>query len=424
MDTTSHDSFQKLTDALEASDARVRELEAALCAAEAANRAKDHFLARLGHELRNPIAPILTALQWMQMRGESALTREREIIGRQVRHLTRLVDDLLDVARVTQGKLALDVRRTTLNAAIAHAVELATPLVDAHLHRLVVDVPREPLEVDGDPERLAQVFANLIANAAKYTRLSGHIAVRAARDGPDIVVRVEDDGDGIPAELLERVFDPFAQGSQSADRRRGGMGLGLPIARTIVELHGGTLTASSEGEGRGSTFIVRISAAEDDETQAATVVDMRVGEALGAEHKPARRVLLVDDNEDGAQMMAEVLTALGHSVEVAYDASHALALLARFTPEVAVLDLGLPIMDGYELLRRLRARPELASVRYIASTGYGAPSDRARAFDAGFHEHLTKPVDLDRLARAVAGASDLEPPRSSSRTPASAARRS
>ncbi|HWN68997.1 MAG TPA: hybrid sensor histidine kinase/response regulator, partial [Haliangium sp.] len=332
-------------------------------AARAADRRKDEFLAMLGHELRNPLAPILTALQLMALRGDKGAERERAIIERQARHLVRLVDDLLDVSRITRGKIELDRVPTGLASVMAKAVEMASPLLERRSHQLELDVQPELL-VDGDAVRLAQVFQNLLTNAAKYTPPGGHIAVRGRRQGADVVVEIQDDGIGISAHLLTSVFEPFVQGERAPDRSEGGLGIGLMLVRSLVELHGGSVTAYSEGAGKGSRFDVRL-----------PLLRTAGGERPATGPQPALepvatgcRVLLVDDNADAAEMLAQVLRRVGHELAVAHDGPSALATARSFQPDVALLDIGLPVMDGYELARHLRAalpRPPL----FIAITG-------------------------------------------------------
>ena len=376
----------------------VTELAKARREAEAANRAKDEFLAMLGHELRNPLAPILTALQLMTLRGVTGADRERHIIERQVKHLVRLVDDLLDVSRITRGQVQLKRERLEIADVVAKAIEMTSPAIETRHHRLIVDVPRG-LEVDADAARLAQVLANLLTNAAKYTDAGGEIRVAAERNGGEIVVSVADSGTGIAPHVLPLVFDLFIQERQDIERAQGGLGIGLAIVRSLVEAHGGRVSAASPGKGRGSTFTVRLPAA----------IAAPAGVAVAAVRTPAMghgcRVLLVDDNESAAELLADSLAALGHVVQVAHDGSAALAAVETFVPDVALLDLGLPVMDGFEVAQRLRREPRLRNLRLIAITGYGQEVDRRRTEDSGFTAHLVKPVDvhvLDGLIRARA----------------------
>ncbi|MEZ4404895.1 MAG: ATP-binding protein [Polyangiales bacterium] len=364
--------------------------------AERANRAKDEFLAMLGHELRNPLAPILTALQLMRLRGDAAFERERAIVERQVKHVVALVDDLLDVSRITRGKIDLALETVEVADAVAKALELAGPLIEERHHAVRLSVPRG-LYVEADPVRLAQVVSNLLTNAAKYTDPGGHIEVRAAREDHTVTLSVKDDGVGIDAELLPNVFGLFVQGGQSIDRSKGGLGLGLGIVKNVVALHRGTVEALSEGVGRGSEFRVRLPAAPSPSS-------VESSSSATSLHPPAgdgARVLVVDDNADAAELLAEALQMLGHEVYTAPDPAEALAIAPVVRPQVALLDIGLPVMDGYELAGRLRALPELEGCRYVAVTGYGQPADKARARAAGFDEHLVKPVSIDDVQRVV-----------------------
>ncbi|HEY2031815.1 MAG TPA: ATP-binding protein [Myxococcales bacterium] len=359
------------------------------------DRRKDEFLAMLGHELRNPLAPIVTALKLMELRGDSTGRREREVIERQVGHLSRLVDDLLDVARIAQGKIELSKRPVELAEVAAKAVEMASPLFEMKAHRLELNLPRG-LFVDGDAVRLSQVIGNLLTNAARYTPDGGHVRLSAARDGDEVVVRVRDDGIGIAADFLPRIFDLFAQGPRSIDRSEGGLGLGLALVQNLVALHGGTVSAKSEGLGRGSEFEVRLRGLRE----TARVASPREDSVAAA--RRGRKVLVVDDNVDAAEMLAEALQMVGHDVAVAHDGPQALAVQERFHAEIGVLDLGLPVMDGYELAARLR-KMTAAPAQLIALTGYGQDEDRRRTAMAGFDAHLVKPIDLDRLTALIAG---------------------
>ena len=371
------------------------EAEAARGAAEAATRAKDEFLAMLGHELRNPLAPIVTALQLMRLRGgEQTFGREIKVVQRQVDHLVRLVDDLLDVSRITRGKLQLKRTPIELSLSVQRAVEMASPLLEQRGHRLELRVPAEGLLVDADLERLAQVFANLLTNAARYTDPGGRITLEAEPRGGSVEVRVRDNGMGITPEALPRIFELFEQGGRSLDRSQGGLGLGLSIVRSVTQLHGGTVSARSDGAGHGSEFTV-ILPAFDASAPSQALPGRAAAPRAGAGRR--LRMLMVDDNRDAIDMLAEGLQDEGHEVQVAYDPLRALDLLQGFEPDVLVLDIGLPVMDGYELARRIRQIPRLSGARIIAITGYGQESDRARALAAGFDEHLVKPVSLDTL---------------------------
>jgi signal transduction histidine kinase/ActR/RegA family two-component response regulator len=362
---------------------------------EEALRAKDEFLAMLGHELRNPLAPIITALQLMKLRGDVRTTREQEIIERQAGHLVRLVDDLLDVSRVTRGKVQLKLEPVELAGVVAKAVETASPLLEQRSHHLSVSVPR--VRLNGDPTRLAQIVANLLTNAAKYTEPGGHIRITARRVGNEVALSVKDDGIGIVAEFLPRIFELFVQGHTTIHRTEGGLGLGLALVRNLVGLHGGTVAAFSEGPGKGSEFIVRLPAlprvAEDEARPMAPVPFARQANP--------RRILLVDDNVDAADLLAEILRTAGHEVVTAYDSPRALELVESMMPDIMILDIGLPVMDGYELAAKVRQRLAGRTPQLIAVTGYGQHHDRARSERAGFTTHLVKPVDADALLAAV-----------------------
>ena len=369
-----------------------RDAEMERARAEAASRTKDEFLAMLGHELRNPLAPIRTALDLMALRDPEALRNERTVIERQVRQLVTLVDDLLDVSRITRGKFELEREPVELLDVVHKGIETAGPLVESRRHNVEVFV--EPgLAVIGDAARLAQVVSNLVTNAAKYTEPGGHIQVRAERVGEEAVLRVRDDGIGIPAEMLPHVFGIFVQAPQAIDRARGGLGLGLAIVQSIVERHGGSVSATSEGPGRGSEFVVRLPAIAG---KYAGKTPVEAGPK-----KPANRgrVLVVDDNPDALAMLSDALERRGYEIARAHDGPSALAIAARVHPEVALLDIGLPVMDGYELGRRLKA--EEGDVKLVAVTGYGRPGDFERSHEAGFAAHLVKPISLDRVQQTI-----------------------
>jgi CheY-like chemotaxis protein/two-component sensor histidine kinase len=331
----------------------------------------------------------------MALRQPDALQNERRVLERQVAHMTRLVDDLLDVSRFARGKVQLKREPLDLREIVMRAVEMVQPLLDRRAEPVKVELPPQPVWVAGDAVRLAQVFSNLLSNAAKFTPFDGRIAIRLTRRDAEVDVTVEDGGAGIAPELLPRVFELFVQGRQAPDRQVGGLGLGLAIVRTLVELHGGNVRAASEGEGRGSRFTVTLPRA----------LHGRVSSTLTApaplEPPNARRILLVDDNHDALEMMAQLLRSAGHEVHVAGPAAQALALLEHWTPSLALLDIGLPGMDGFDLARRLRSDPRWRSLPLVAVTGYGHESDRERALDAGFDEHLVKPVDAQALAAVI-----------------------
>jgi signal transduction histidine kinase/DNA-binding response OmpR family regulator len=365
----------------------VTELARARENAEAANRAKDEFLAMLGHELRNPLAPILTALQLMQLRGVQGAERERAVIERQVKHVVGLVDDLLDVSRITRGKVTLRRERLDIADVVAKAIEMTSPLIDERRHALHVDVPRG-LETWADPARLAQVLANLLTNAAKYTEPGGTITIAAAAVGEELALTVADTGRGIDPELVPRLFDPFVQGRQESERALGGLGLGLAIVKSIVEAHGGRVAVESAGRGAGTMFTIVLRRHEERHDSAVAPPESVEIERAGV------HILVVDDNEDAAGLLADSLRALGHTVQIAHDGPAALAALSTFRPQVALLDLGLPVMDGFELAQRIRREPGFAQIEIIAITGYGQGIDRQRSAESGFDAHLVKPIDV------------------------------
>ena len=365
-------------------------------AAVEAGRAKDQFLAMLGHELRNPLAPILTAVQAMELDG--IRSPALGIIERQVRHLTRLVDDLLDISRIARGVLVLNCEDLELVSVVTRALELAGPLFDQRGHRVVTDLVHRGLAVSGDPDRLAQVVTNLVTNAAKYSEPGSRIRIVGQRNGDRVVLRVCDDGIGIAPEVLDHVFEPFVQQPQSQERSRGGLGLGLSIVKRMVEAHGGTVSAHSDGLGRGSTFVVELPAIED---RRATVDGARAVSTLRPLSRGSAtplRILVVDDNHEAADILEIALTALGHSIAIAYDGPSALDLAKTHLPQIALVDLGLPVMDGYRLAELLRADHDIP---VVAITGYGQERDRQRTTAAGFAAHLVKPVDLRDLAQLV-----------------------
>ncbi len=389
----------ELADANRALEALANERGRAEDAAREASRRKDEFLAMLGHELRNPLAPILTALELMKIEDGKAAEEARRVIERQARHLVRLVDDLLDVSRITRGKVELALEDVEIAEVMGTAIEMTSPLLEEKAHALEVDVERTGLAVRADPVRLAQVFQNLLSNSAKYTAPRGRIAVRARREQRDVIVEVEDDGAGIPPELLPLLFEPFVQGERAIDRAPGGLGIGLSLVSSLVALHGGTVTAFSDGPGRGTLMTVRLPATRTSiapPLPADRVGDARPLPAVGL------RVLVVDDNLDAGEMLALLLRRRGHVVEVAHDGPSALEAFERFRPDAALLDIGLPVMDGYELAERLRARASDALL-LVAVTGYGQDTDRQRSLEVGFAHHLVKPVSTAQLLAILGG---------------------
>ncbi|MBX3224613.1 MAG: response regulator [Labilithrix sp.] len=390
-----------ITDAVEARRTLERcsdEREKLLDTIKGASRAKDDFLALLGHELRNPLAPITTALHLMKLKEPNSLVREREIIARQTGHLVRLVDDLLDVARVARGKVTLKRTRVALGDVIARAVETANPLFEQRRQSITVDVPSRGLDVEADPLRLGQVFANLLTNAAKYTDPGGAIAVHAERIGGMVVARVEDNGIGISPDHLARVFDAFFQAPRPPDRVPAGLGLGLALVKSFVSLHGGTVTARRR-PGGGSVFEVKLPALAParEHADAPTPEPAATNDAPS----PRTRVLLVDDSDDILELVASFLRYAGYEVMTTRDAPSALRLASSFHPNVAVLDIGLPAMDGYDLAQHLRDELGDQAPKMIAMTGYGQEADRERALRAGFAAHLVKPVDPQELLASV-----------------------
>jgi PAS domain S-box-containing protein len=371
--------------------------------ANAANMAKDEFLAMLGHELRNPLAPIVTAIELLKMRGHQA-TREVATIERQSQHLVRLVDDLLDIARVTQGKLELKRHRVGLDAIVTKAIEIAAPLIERRRHTLDVEITSNVF-VEGDEFRLAQVLANLLTNAAKYMADGGRIQVFAGQQDDHVLITVRDSGRGISPELLPRLFAPFVQAAQSKDRSQGGLGLGLALARSIAEMHGGSVHAHSEGPGKGSLFSVRLppvsNAADRKSVEVRAIRVEKVARPLS--------ILVVDDNGDAAELLAVLLRGYGHRVRVALDPVEALEEVRRAVPEVAFMDIGLPVMDGYELAEHLRTELKERCPALIAVTGYGQEQDRRRSASAGFALHLVKPVQRETVVDALTQVSPSVP---------------
>ena len=363
--------------------------------AEAANRAKDEFLAMLGHELRNPLAPITTALELMRRKAPDAALPERRIVERQVAHLSRLIDDLLDISRIARGKVELRRDRLDLREVVSHALEMTRPHFAGHRHPVDVQLPGQPAWVDGDAVRLAQAVGNLLVNAAKFTPPDGRVSVRLGPEAGGYALEVSDTGCGITPDLLPRVFDLFVQGRQASDRRFGGLGLGLAIVRSLAQLHGGRVRADSAGEGLGARFSVWLPAAGSGTApEAAEPGQQDRSVVQGA------RVLIVDDNTDAAETLAELLQLFGCDPRTACDAESALREAQAFGPRVALLDIGLPGTDGYELARLLREQhgPEL---KLVALTGYGQDSDRQLSLAAGFAAHLTKPVAPERLLEVL-----------------------
>jgi signal transduction histidine kinase/CheY-like chemotaxis protein len=369
---------------------------------------KDQYLAMLAHELRNPLAAITSAIAVLEARlpDDPVLTRTQQAAARQAQHMKRLLDDLLDVSRVTSGRISLEPRTVDLRELVAQAVQSVQPLYGERRHRLDVDLPEAPLLVAGDSDRLIQVISNLLVNAAKYSEPEGQVTVTAEPAGEAVELRVRDRGHGIPQELLPSVFDLFVQSGRGPHRPEGGLGIGLTLVRQLVHLHGGEVEAHSEGEGHGSEFVVRLPAAEADEAEAAE------GQAAeGVEPAPdaaaifvGRRILVVEDNRDVASALGAQLESEGHRVRVVEDGESALDWLARETPEVILVDIGLPGIDGFEVARRVRERGVEPRPLLVAVTGYGQGDDLRRSRQSGFDHHLVKPVAAEDLRRVLAAA--------------------
>ncbi len=367
-----------------------------------ANRHKDEFLAMLAHELRNPLAPIQNAVHLLHMpaAGPAVTQQARQVLQRQVGHLSRLIDNLLDVSRILRGKVELRKEPVELCGLVERAVEGARPALEARGHRLSVTLPPARVRLQADPVRMQQVLVNLLDNAARYTEPGGEVHLRGEWAECEVVLRVRDTGRGMPPDLLGRVFDLFTQAERTLDRSDGGLGIGLTMVRRLVEMHGGRVEAASDGPGRGSEFVVRLPALADPPATAETA-------GPPAQDRPvptARRVLVVDDNPDVAESLGMVLRCWGHDVHLAHDGPEALTTARRLRPEVVLLDIGLPGMDGYEVARRLREDGAPEAMLLVAITGYGQEDYRRRSEEAGFQHHLVKPVDLTELNRLVAGA--------------------
>jgi len=361
------------------------------------SRRKDEFLAILSHELRNPLAPVRMAVAVLNKIGppEPQLQQLRDVIDRQTTQLTRLLDDLLDVSRISSGKISLRRERFNIADAVASAVESIRPLMDARKHELVVDAPSEPIFVDGDPTRLSQIFVNLLSNAAKYTDRGGHIRLTFRRHEDDAVVRVKDPGIGLTSDQMSRIFEMFAQVEGSLDRGEGGLGVGLALARTLVELHGGQIEVRSEGLGKGSEFTVRIPALPQDSSS--------IPQADGGAATPQtqRRILVADDNIDSAETLASLLRSAGHEVRTAHEGVSAVETWNAFRPDLAILDIGMPRLNGYDVARQIRSRESSHTV-LVAVTGWGQEEDKRRAREAGFDHHLTKPIDPPAITKILA----------------------
>jgi len=364
-----------------------------------ADRRKNEFLATLAHELRNPLAPIRNGLELMKLTGGQAATIEhvRSMMERQLTQMVRLVDDLMDVSRISRGKLELRKERVPLAAVLNSAVETSRPLIEQMGHELTVTLPKQPLIIDADTTRLAQVFLNLLNNAAKYGDRGGHIWLTVERQGSDVVVTVKDTGIGIAADQLPRIFEMFTQVDRSLEKSQGGLGIGLTLVKRLVEMHGGSVEARSEGAGKGSEFVVRLP----------VVIEASIPQASGgvAEQpiKSSHHILVVDDNRDGADSLAMMLRIMGNDTRTAYDGQEGVDMAGEFRPDVVLLDIGLPKLNGYEACRRIREQPWGKGVVMIAVTGWGQDEDRRRSHEAGFDHHMVKPVDPQALMEMLAG---------------------
>nr|WP_267876711.1 ATP-binding protein [Massilia genomosp. 1] len=372
-------------------------------AAEAKSHAKDEFLAMLGHELRNPLSAISSAASLIGLAGVGAdsVGRAKQIIERQSQHLSRIVDDLLDLSRAMSGKILLDKHALDLAALVAACLD--TFQATGRTGNYLLNVDLEPAWVDGDPTRLEQIATNLIDNALKYTPPGGTIDIAVSDHDDEIVLEVRDTGVGISAELLPHVFDVFVQGSITLDRAQGGLGIGLALVRRLVELHGGKVSAHSDGASAGSTFVIRLPRAAP--VAVAVAADAAPAVAAG-EHKPA--ILLIEDNDDGREMMATMLGAYGYAVRHAADGVQGVQMARSFLPDVALVDIGLPGIDGYEVARRLRQDGDTRHIKLIALTGYGLADDQRRVLEAGFDKHLVKPVDIAHLLDAIGQCATVE----------------
>jgi len=362
------------------------------------DRRKDEFLATLAHELRNPLAPVRNASHILRARMPPSpeLQWARDVIERQVTQLTRLVDDLMDVARITRGTIELRRVHVALDEILRIAIETSRPSLDAAGHGLHVRLPIEPLYLDADLIRLAQVFANLLNNAGKYTAPGGQITVTAARDGKTVAVTVQDSGIGIPADMLRQVFEPFTQLDRSLERAKGGLGIGLALAKRLVELHGGTIEAQSEGPGKGSRFVVGLPLSNQ-QGESRVVPSAGPVPAVGR-----KRILVADDNHDAATSLGILLNDAGYDVRTAADGGQALEMAAQFRPDIVLLDIGMPRMNGYEVARQIRAQSWGGDLLLVALTGWGGADHRQQTAQAGFDHHLTKPVDPAALTRLLA----------------------
>jgi signal transduction histidine kinase/ActR/RegA family two-component response regulator len=364
------------------------------------DRRKDEFLATLAHELRNPLAPIQNALEILRLTDNGASAQVRQMMDRQLGQMVHLIDDLLDVSRITRGKLALRREYVTLTSIVDSALDTVRPLIDTLGHRLTVDLPPQPVYLDADSMRLAQVFANLLNNAAKYTERGGQITLTASLSGNTLRVAVHDTGIGIAPEVLPAIFEMFTQGDRSLEKSQGGLGIGLTLVRRLVEMHGGSVEARSDGLSFGSEFIVRLPIAKPPQANDPAPADIAPAESINC------RILVADDNQDAAESMGEMLRLLGHDVRTVHNGIQALEGAEAFRPDIALLDIGMPRMNGYDVARNIRAQSWGAQMVLIALTGLGQEEDKRQALQAGFDRHFTKPVKLSDLERLVSSLHD------------------
>jgi signal transduction histidine kinase len=393
-----HHSAAKCGDGIVVWSADITERKRVEAELRQSDRRKDEFLAVLAHELRTPLAPIRNAagIASAVHATEAQLRWSQGVIERQVRHMARLLDDLLDVSRITRGKLELRKERIDLRAVVDAAIETARPTIDARRHALKVELPVELPPMDADSLRLAQVISNLLTNAAKYTDAGGHIRLTLQAEDRAVLIRVADDGIGIAAEALPSIFQMFSQLRPALERSEGGLGIGLALVKGLVELHGGSVAARSAGNGRGSEFLVRLPSTRPAQSSAPDPQPVLLRASAGS-----RRVLVADDNRDAAESLAMLLSLDGHEVRAAFDGLQALEVAAEFRPHIALLDVGMPKLNGYEVARRLRRQSDVAAISLVAVTGWGQMQDKRRAHNAGFDRHLTKPVDPDVVLSLV-----------------------
>ncbi len=388
------------TDALLASDAQLRD----------ANRRKDEFLATLAHELRNPLAPVRNAVQVLRLQGQTSpeVQWASEMIERQVQAMSRLIDDLMDVSRINQGRIELRRERVELAHVLQDAVETSRPIIDEYGHQLELTLPPPGLPLDADATRLAQAFMNLLNNAAKYTDRGGRIKVGVRKENGDVLVTVSDTGIGLAADRLESVFEMFSQVETALARSRGGLGIGLSLTQRLIEMHGGSVKARSPGLGRGSEFVVRLPLASRPAEEAEAGSDPQAPATIAAPDAELR-ILVADDNQDAADTLAMLLQLMGHSVRQAPDGEAAVRMAADFNPHVVLLDIGMPKLNGYEACRQIRAQPGAREMTLVAVTGWGQADDRRKSHEAGFDQHLVKPVDPTALMNLIAVAGQVRP---------------